>query len=290
MLFFYLESRTAMSSAYRLKIVFFSLALVALSLSWTALRRKPAPAAAPAHTIIRYRNPMDPTIFSDHAMKDSMGMDYIPVYGEETGTAGTVPGKAGFSLSQERQQLIGVRTTVAEMAPLTLTVRMPGRSAGGGRVQAQLLQIDAGSLKPGMQARVLGPLGASADATVLSVDAALESPTYSFGVLLGVKGPVAWLRPGVFCQVLVDAGLGRHLLVPQEAVLDSGQRQVVFVADGLGHFEPRQVVLGQVGDDDVEVKQGLKAGEQVVSSANFLIDSESRFQAALKDFGGAGHD
>jgi membrane fusion protein, copper/silver efflux system len=145
-------------------------------------------------------------------------------------------------------------------------------------------------LKPGMKARVLGPLGSSAEATVLSIDTMLDSPTYSFGVLLSVKGSAAWLKPGLFCQVLVEAGLGSHLVVPQEAVLDTGQRQVVFVADGRGHFEPREVVLGQVGDDDVEVKQGLKAGEQVVSSANFLIDSESRFQAALKDFGGAGHD
>ena len=240
--------------------------------------------------ILKYRNPMDPKIFSDRPMKDSMGMDYIPVYADQAGDDSGVEGKAGFALSPERQQLIGVRTAVAEVGPLSLTVRMPGRAAAGGRVLAQLLEIDAGSLKPGMKARLQGPGGASVEAIVLGVSGQVDSTTGSFGVTLRLSGPAPWLAPGAFCQVLAERDLGRHLVVPQEAILDTGLRQVLFVAIGKGRFEPREVLLGQAGDDLVEVRQGLKAGEAVVTSANFLIDSESRFRAALKQFSGAGHD
>ena len=212
-------------------------------------------------------------------------MDYIPVYADQMeGSGGTVAGKAGFTLSQERQQLIGVRTTGAVIEPLSLTVRMPGRVASGGRILAQLLEIDAGSLKPGMKAHLHGPNGATLAATVEGVDSELDSLTHTFGVTLRTSGSANWLRNGLFCEVLVDVDLGKHLAVPQEAVLDTGERQVLFVVDSRGHFDPRQVTLGLVGDDEVEVKQGLKAGEQVVTSANFLIDSESRFRAALKQF------
>lgn len=242
--------------------------------------------APPAQAkITRYRNPMDPTIFSDHPMKDSMGMDYIPVTADEDGDeAGQVAGKGGFTLSPERQQLIGVRTTAVAVQPVALTLRMPGRGAPGGRVWAQLLEIDAGTLKVGMKAQVLGPNGESAEARVTRVDNTVDNLTHSFGAALRTTSPAAWLSPGLFCQVLVDAGLGKHLAVPQEAVLDTGERQVVFVENDRGHFEPRQVVLGEAGDDLVEIKRGVEAGEQVVTSANFLIDSESRFRAALNQF------
>jgi Cu(I)/Ag(I) efflux system membrane fusion protein len=147
-----------------------------------------------------------------------------------------------------------------------------------------LLEIDADTLKVGMKARLLGPNGASAGARVTGFDGSEDPVTHSFGATLRTISPAPWLRPGLFCQVLVDAGLGRRLAVPQEAVLDTGERQVVFVESVHGRFEPRLVILGEAGDDLVEIKHGLKAGEQVVTSANFLIDSESRFRAALNQF------
>lgn len=235
--------------------------------------------------VTKYRNPMDPTVFSDHPMKDSMGMDYIPVVEDMTdGETAGVAGKAGFTLSQERQQLIGVRTTAVELKPLMLTLKMPGRVSSRSRISAQLLEIDAGSVKTGMKARIEGPQGKSVEARVIQVDEELDSLTRSFGIVLEASEEASWLRPGVFCQIMVEANLGKRLSVPDEAILDTGDRQVLFVADNKGHFEPRQIVLGEAGDDWVEVKQGVKEGELVVTSANFLIDSESRFQAALKQF------
>src|SRR5207245_2867660 len=74
--------------------------------------------------------------------------------------------------------------------------------------------------------------------------------------------------------------LGEKLVVPESAVLDSGVRQVVFVDKGQGRFVPQEVQLGDRVDHTVEVRAGLTEGERVVTSGNFLIDSESKLQAA----------
>ena len=74
------------------------------------------------------------------------------------------------------------------------------------------------------------------------------------------------------------------LAVPASAVIDSGDRQVVLVAKGEGRFEPRSVKLGRPGDGYVEVLDGVSAGEEVVTSATFLIDAESNLRAALRAF------
>jgi Cu(I)/Ag(I) efflux system membrane fusion protein len=94
----------------------------------------------------------------------------------------------------------------------------------------------------------------------------------------------------VYCDVRVQLKLGQGVTVPKEAVLDTGDHQIVFVQRDGGRFDPRLVEVGKEGDDFVEIRKGIAAGEQVVTSANFLIDSESRFQAAARDFGGGGHD
>ena len=73
--------------------------------------------------------------------------------------------------------------------------------------------------------------------------------------------------------------------VPDSAVIDSGTRQVVLVAKGDGRFEPRAVKLGRRGEGYAEITEGLKPGEEVVTSANFLIDAESNLKAALQSFG-----
>ena len=78
-----------------------------------------------------------------------------------------------------------------------------------------------------------------------------------------------------------DIGGARRLMVARSAVLDSGDRQVVFVDRGGGNFEPRQVKIGQQSGDRIEILSGLAAGERIVTSGNFLIDSESQLKAAM---------
>jgi Cu(I)/Ag(I) efflux system membrane fusion protein len=74
------------------------------------------------------------------------------------------------------------------------------------------------------------------------------------------------------------------LAVPENAVLDTGSRQAVFIDKGEGRFEPRNVKLGHRGNGYIEIREGVTEGERVVVSANFLIDAESNLKAALKGF------
>jgi Cu(I)/Ag(I) efflux system membrane fusion protein len=88
------------------------------------------------------------------------------------------------------------------------------------------------------------------------------------------------LRPEMYGSVELRVPLGERLVVPKTAILDSGRRQLVFVAAGDGRLTPREVKLGDRVDDYVEVLEGLQPGERVVTSANFLVDSESQLQGA----------
>lgn len=253
-------------------------------------REKPGEPAgegrAPERKVVRYRNPMDPEKFSDRPMKDSMGMDYIPVYEDEVSAGKTagVPGKAAFTLSEERRQLIGVKTGAAEKRPLSRRLRLPGRVSGPRRVVAELLEMDAGAIRGGMKARLSGPQDQRIDAVVTGVNPDFDALTRSYAVTLEAGGDAGWLKPGVYCEVDVHLEFGTRLAVPADAVLYSGERSVVFLTDGQGKFEPRDVRLGKAGEDWVEVLSGLREGDRIVTSANFLIDSESRFKAALEQF------
>ncbi len=96
------------------------------------------------------------------------------------------------------------------------------------------------------------------------------------------------LKPDMYGQVELQTGGARRLVVPQSAVLNSGDRQVVFVDRGNGFFEPRNVQIGEQTDGRIEIRSGLKPGERIVTSGNFLIDSESQLKAAAP--AGAEHD
>ena len=84
----------------------------------------------------------------------------------------------------------------------------------------------------------------------------------------------------MFVDVRFDVELPPSLAVPAEAIVDSGLRKTVFVDRGDGYFEPRQVETGWRFSDQVEITKGLMAGERIVISGTFLIDSESRMKAA----------
>ena len=97
------------------------------------------------------------------------------------------------------------------------------------------------------------------------------------------------LRPDMYALAEIDTGNGEPVLaVPDSAVIDSGDRQVVIVDKGDGRFEPRPVKLGRHGTGYVEIRDGIQEGEIVVTSANFLIDAESNLKAALKGLADAG--
>jgi membrane fusion protein, copper/silver efflux system len=97
------------------------------------------------------------------------------------------------------------------------------------------------------------------------------------------------LKPEMYADVGIRIELGEKLAVPEGAIIDTGIRQVAFVDKGAGYFEPREVKLGVKVDNYYEVIKGLRAGERVVTSANFLIDSESKFKEAVGGMGGMDH-
>jgi Cu(I)/Ag(I) efflux system membrane fusion protein len=90
----------------------------------------------------------------------------------------------------------------------------------------------------------------------------------------------------MFGEVTLRTAARDGLRIPADALIDSGTRKVVFVALGEGKFQPREVAVGPVTGDQVEVLSGLEEGEKVVTRANFLVDSESRLRASLATMGG----
>ena len=97
------------------------------------------------------------------------------------------------------------------------------------------------------------------------------------------------LKPEMYVNASREVDLGEVLAVPDEAVFQTGEKNIVFVEKQNGLFEPREVVVGARADKFREIRAGLKEGEKVVVSGNFLIDSESRLKNALEAVGGETH-
>lgn len=92
------------------------------------------------------------------------------------------------------------------------------------------------------------------------------------------------LKPGMYANVTLETPIGRGVTIPSNALLDSGTRQMVFVAEGDGYFEPRDVKVGQRLGDRIQILDGLTEGEAVASGATFFIDSESQLRASVQGF------
>ena len=109
----------------------------------------------------------------------------------------------------------------------------------------------------------------------------VDPQTRTIKVRLEFRNSDFELKPQMFSDVMLNIDYGNQVVVPQGAVLDSGERQTVFVALPDGYFEPREIKTGAKVDEKVIVLSGLKPGETIVSSGNFLIDSESRLSSAM---------
>lgn len=160
-------------------------------------------------------------------------------------------------------------------------------------VIAKVPAAQAAGIKAGQPARfeTVALPGQVAQGEVTFVQPVVDAQTRTVDVRIALPNPAGNLRPGLYGTVLLEEpGTGPVLTVPRSAVLDSGTRQVVLVETGPGRFASRDVSLGRRGGDRIEILDGLVEGEQVVVSANFLIDAESNLQSALEGLGGhAGH-
>lgn len=113
------------------------------------------------------------------------------------------------------------------------------------------------------------------------VTPALDPATRTAKVRIELSNSDGALRPDMFVDVVLQEPVGNVLAVPDQAVLKTGTRSVVFVARDNGGFEPRDVVTGAHVDGFWEIRSGVTAGETIVAEANFLVDSESRLKSAI---------
>jgi membrane fusion protein, copper/silver efflux system len=121
--------------------------------------------------------------------------------------------------------------------------------------------------------------GRTVSATVSQSEPTFDEATLTLKVRLEAANPQRALKPGMFVDVEFPVDLPATLVVPADAIVDTGLRKTVFVDCGNGHFEPRLVETGWRSGDDVEVTKGLEPGESIVVSGTFFVDSESRMKA-----------
>jgi Cu(I)/Ag(I) efflux system membrane fusion protein/cobalt-zinc-cadmium efflux system membrane fusion protein len=119
---------------------------------------------------------------------------------------------------------------------------------------------------------------------VLFIYPYLNPKTRTATLRLEFPNPKGLLKPAMYSNVYLKSEIEeKSLLIPQEAVIDSGVRKVVFVSRGNGKFEPREVELGlEVNDDRYQILNGLSEGEEIVVSAQFMLDSESRLREVIQ--------
>jgi multidrug efflux pump subunit AcrA (membrane-fusion protein) len=384
-------------------------------------------ASAPAgRRLLYYRHPMNPAVRSDKPARDDMGMDYVPVYEDETRGVQTVPGRATVTLPPDRAALLGIRSEpvtrgtrsgalrtvgrvamdesrravvyakyegyveellvdftgkpVAKGQPL-LTIyspelvaaqqeylvarraqarlgdsSVPGVAKGGSEladaarqrlrywdmgpgeiaslekngaprrtvnlrspvsgvviekmavegmkispadrlyeiadlsrvwIVADVYERDVGSVRVGTSARasLSAQPGSEWRGKVAFVSPIVKAETRTVEVRVEVDNSAGVLKPDMFADVYLEAGLATALTVPEGAVIFTGERTLVFLDKGEGRFEPREVAVGSRVGGAYEVLRGLAEGDRVVLGASFLLDSESSLRAAISAAG-----
>lgn len=307
--------------------------------------------------LLYYRNPMNPEVTSSVPMKDSMGMDYVPVYQEETSSP-----QAGVYISPERQQRIGVTkaklakrhlvrqiSTVGKVAydPALYVAQVEYLQALAARVAIKNSSLPSVSEQSealvaaaGKKLRLLGmskvqieelakngqaqenlflptdgdkvwvymtvyeyemdlikegadvEVDASAfpgevfKGKVVALTPVVNPETRSLQVRAEIENVGGKFRPEMFVNARMNVDLGERLALPESAVLDTGTRKIVYLAKEDDRIEARDVTVGQKAEGYFEVLGGLKEGDTVITSGNFLVDSESKLNAVLQ---GSGH-
>ncbi len=150
-------------------------------------------------------------------------------------------------------------------------------------ILADVYRDQAPFIRRGASARITtAEAGRALSATVSRSEPIFDEASLTLKVRLEAANPKLALKPGMFVDVEFLVNLPPTLVVPADAIVDTGLRKTVFVDRGNGYFEPRLVETGWRMGDDVQVTKGLHAGERIVISGTFLVDSESRMKAVAK--------
>jgi len=149
-------------------------------------------------------------------------------------------------------------------------------------IEAQIYEPDLPDMKQGLRAVITIPsTGETFNGKLATIDPTLNPDTRSVRVRILVEQKQAVLKPELYVDVLIDVPGPEMLTVPEDAIIDTGTRKIVFLSKENGYFEPKEIKIGRKYGPYYGVISGLSGGEKVVVGANFLIDSESRLKAAL---------
>ncbi len=178
------------------------------------------------------------------------------------------------------QQILDLRKTAGSSSTgSNLLITSPGESLW---IYADIFEMDLPHISQGQSVRISGPyLEKELQGKVVSVDRVINPNTRTAKVRILVPDTHARLRPEAYVDVAILSPLGENVVVPFDSVLDSGKESWVFVVHEDGHFEPRKVVIRDYVGEEISIASGLHAGEKIVTSGNFLIDSESRLKGVL---------
>jgi membrane fusion protein, copper/silver efflux system len=192
---------------------------------------------------------------------------------------------------QYRLELLGMNE--AELGELEkrgtpeTNLYLPTREDKNVWVYVTIYEYEAGLVKEGMPIQVdtLAYPGETFSGRIVSITPLLQKATRTLKARALVENPEGKLKLEMFANVRIDYEMGERLAVPEDAVLHAGTRNLVFVADPNGYFTPKTVKLGAKAQGYYEVLEGVAANDEVVTSANFLVDSESKLNAVLNQMG-----
>ena len=258
--------------------------------TWYVLARgkeAAAPAAGAAEKerkILYWTDPMIPGFKSDKPGKSPMGMDMVPVYADDAVSDG-----AAVTIRPEIIQNLGMRTFEVKRGSPPRRVVVTGylfRDDGGFAVLADLFDRDAAVVRLGQAVDLRFPdaPGRVYHGTVERLRSDVDIGARTFRARIRLTRADAALQPNMLAEATIQATApGKSsLYIPREALIRTSTRNAVVLALGSGRFQPVEVVPGVETDDWVEIRQGVKEGDTVVTSGQFLIDSEASVRASLE--------
>jgi hypothetical protein len=249
-----------------------------------------------------YQCPMHPSVVQDHpgecpicSMTLVLKPEGAPNGAPKPGPLGSgVAGHADIQLTPERIQLIGMRTAKVKREAIGGELRSVGVVAANERrpthvwVTAEIYEPDISRVHLGQRARLelAAYPGETQTGEVTFIYPVLDSTSHTLRVRIELKSPSdrhgPRLRPGLSATAYLELPSTTGLTVPAEAVVDTGEARYLFVSQGAGRVAPRAVTVGARRDDRVQILSGVSEGETVVTTGNFLVDSESRLRSAIE--------
>lgn len=267
------------------------LVLVAAVEGWRLYTAGKKSAEAPAASgterkVLYWTDPMIPGYRRDKPGKSPfMDMELVPVYEEDS----TASGAPVVTVRPEIVNSLGVRTYQVARGGQSRELAAQGYLFHDGKGMHALVDIferGAGWVRAGLPATVFVPdaPGRTWEGVVESVGSDVDIGTRSLKARVLVRNPGAALKPNQFADVVIK---GTHLdnqkiMVPREALIRTGHRNAVVLGLGGGRFQPVEVEVGEEFGDKIEIRKGVKEGDTVVVSGQFLIDSEASVRASFQ--------